>query len=312
MAIKRKAWEQTGEQNMHDLERIARNLVFRYCGDRRFFLIIDSSYEALGRVVEQVYPCTRSFCLTDRSSSDFLAFVKSSDEAEIMMLAEPRTYLDRGLYKLMDFTHGEPELLGCNSHVLIFPHESLYRIFSADPEEDYRARSVLLGELKPNSGYTITSAAGTELEFVSRCWIPLEFEICTAPIESSLNGRIVVDGAVFFRKNDLAVSERIVLEIVRGELRSIVAYDDAGERLRSEYAEMILPAVNESINRQLAEIGIGFCRGATVSDCFMEAEASADTCHFCFGNNICYGGNNLSDFHGNSVLIRNPLFSLKG
>lgn len=52
-------------------------------------------------------------------------------------------------------------------------------------------------------------------------------------------------------------------------------------------------------------IGIVFFSAATISDCFMEAEAAINTCHFRFGNNVCYGGKNASEFHGNSVLIRN-------
>ena len=62
-------------------------------------------------------------------------------------------------------------------------------------------------------------------------------------------------------------------------------------------------------NTQLAEIGIGFCGGAQITDCFMEAEAAAGTCHFCFGNNVCYSGENQSGFHGASVLIRSPVFT---
>ena len=62
------------------------------------------------------------------------------------------------------------------------------------------------------------------------------------------------------------------------------------------------------VNMQLAEIGIGFCNGAMISDCFMEAETIVNTCHFCFGNNICHGGKNESEFHGASILIRNPIF----
>lgn len=61
-------------------------------------------------------------------------------------------------------------------------------------------------------------------------------------------------------------------------------------------------------NRQLAEIGIGFCNDAFISDSFMETETVVNTCLFCFGNNICYGGSNESEFHGAPVLIRNPVF----
>jgi hypothetical protein len=40
----------------------------------------------------------------------------------------------------------------------------------------------------------------------------------------------------------------------------------------------------------------------------MESEMVFGTCHFCFGNNDCYGGKNKSDFHGASVLIKEPHF----
>ena len=55
--------------------------------------------------------------------------------------------------------------------------------------------------MKDNQKYRITSSSGTELIFESRKWIPLDFEVCTAPIEKTINGIIVVDGALFLKKS---------------------------------------------------------------------------------------------------------------
>ena len=96
--------------------------------------------------------------------------------------------------------------------------------------------------------------------------MPLDFEVCTAPIEDTIQGTIVVDGAVFFRKNH---DEKIVIEIDHGKVVSIEAYDERSETFAKEYKEMISKAIEDPANLQLAEIGIGFCYGAKVSDCFM-------------------------------------------
>lgn len=158
--------------------------------------------------------------------------------------------------------------------------------------------------MKPNQKYRITTVAGTDLTFESREWHPLDFEICTAPQEDTINGTIVVDGAVFFQR----VTTSIILQIHDGICTDIAASSPSGMALANDYKSMTANVMRNPANIQLAEIGIGFCGGAAISDCFMEAEAAANTCHFCFGNNRCYGGINASDFHGASVLIQNPHF----
>ena len=44
--------------------------------------------------------------------------------------------------------------------------------------------------MKVNQKYKITTEQGTNLIFESRSWIPLDFEVCTAPQEKSVNGII--------------------------------------------------------------------------------------------------------------------------
>jgi len=240
----------------------------------------------------------------------FEEFAERSDTSDsgngrpVIVLAEPDTYSRSRLHRYMDFSKGEPELKGTPSKVLIFPRESLERMFSGDLAEALDRKRKLLSDLKAGGKYRITSPGGTDLRFTARRWIPLDFEVCTAPEEGSIDGEIAVDGALFYRK----ISETLLFTIRSGKVVNIEGLTGSGELVAAEYRSMARDTMRQAVNRQLAEIGIGFMPGAEISDCFMEAETAADTCHFCFGSNTCYGGNNTSDFHGNSILIREPLF----
>ena len=228
------------------------------------------------------------------------------DTEYAIILAEPETYIAYRLFLNLDFSQGEPRIPNINSKVLIFPLDSVVRIFSINPERDHTEKNKILSELQGDSKYRITTSLGTDLIFRARNWIPLDFEVCTAPIEDSICGEIVVDGSLFFKK----VRSKLHFFIEHGKLIKITASDQVGEADRAEYIAMTEKDMKESANCQLAEIGIGFCHGAEITDCFMEAEAVKGTCHFCFGNNVCYDGNNASEFHGASILIQNPQFEI--
>jgi hypothetical protein len=120
----------------------------------------------------------------------------------------------------------------------------------------------------------------------------------------SKDGIIAVDGTLFFQD----IGTIIDFYIERGKLKKVEARDIKDNRLVEQYKEMTNNDFSVSVNRQLTEIGIGCNTNAIISDCFMESEMMFGTCHFCFGNNACYGGENISDFHGASVLIKGPNF----
>ena len=221
-----------------------------------------------------------------------------------LLLAEPESCIKRRLYEKLDFSGGEPRIPGVDSRALIFPADSLCRIFS-DVKGIAAQKAKFLSAMKSGEKYRIATGEWTDLTFEARKWIPLDFEICTAPVENSINGKIVADGAVFFKK----IGEKLTFIIKNGRIDSVSAESPAGEGLLAEYRNMTAADMKNPANTQLAEIGIGFCPGAEITDCFMEAEAALKTCHFCFGNNIYYGGENESDFHGASVLIKNPVFT---
>lgn len=192
------------------------------------------------------------------------------------------------------------------SKVLVFPIESAKRIFSGSIEKEISNRDLLLSKMKANTRYRITTVNGTDLEFTSRYWNISDFKICTAPIENTINGVIAVDGALFFKK----ISNILYFHISDGRINDIKINDNSAMDDLTEYKNMTHYDFKNEYNKQLAEIGLGFCEKAIISNCFMEAEAVYNTCHFCFGNNECYGGVNKSNFHGASILIKEPKFEI--
>ena len=278
---------------------------FHYDEDE-LYLLVDEAYSDVAQNICELHRHTNVRAFASFDAEHIQDIFDLPQNAAVLLLAEPESYVKCKLYQYLDFNDGEPRIPGTNSRVLIFPAEALCSMLSVPVETDFDARDALLGALKSNTRYRIITDAGTDITFESRHWIPLDFEVCTAPAEGSINGQIVADGALFFKKID----EPLIFTIENGKLTNIQAVSVAGESLVEEYRQMTVRDMVDPVNTQLAEIGIGFCHGAEISDCFMEAETVINTCHFCFGNNVCYGGKNSSEFHGASVLIKNPKFEI--
>lgn len=271
----------------------------------RLYLLVDQTYSEIAHSIKQHHANTEIIFLQSYTPQNVKNIFDLPFSAVVLLLAEPELYVKYKLFQYFDFSKGEPQISNTASKVLIFPKESICRIFSEGSDKYIIEKERILADMKANQKYRITSAQGTDLIFESRSWIPLDFEICTAPKEKSVNGVIVVDGALFFEK----IEDKISFVIKDGKIQSITAYSSNGEALVGKYNNMTERDMKNPVNMQLAEIGIGFCNGAVISDCFMESEAVLNTCHFCFGNNVCYGGENESEFHGASILIKNPVFT---
>lgn len=287
-------------------QSVASNIIeyFHYAGDN-LYLLADEAYTELAGNIKQLHG-NAEIRVFQTGDPDHLNEVFDLPHAiVVLLLAQPETYVKYRLFQYLDFSEGEPQIPNTVSRVLIFPVESICRMFAGDVSSNHMQRQKLLDKMKPHHKYRVTSEQGTDLVFETRNWIPLDFEVCTAPIEASVNGVIVVDGAVFFKK----IENTLTFVIKDGKIIEIKAGTEQGMSLVAEYTNMTAGVMKDTVNMQLAEIGIGFCSGAVISDCFMEAETVLNTCHFCFGNNVCYGGVNESEFHGASVLIKNPVFT---
>ncbi|HHY09907.1 MAG TPA: hypothetical protein GX528_04990 [Firmicutes bacterium] len=277
--------------------------------EKNVFLICDEAYAGLAVEIQAGLGPGKAECRIaaskDTLSEAFRDCLKR-DFATLVLL-EPPTYAAFKAYKWLDFEKGEPKVRNLNSpsYVGILPLESALRIYCSDSQRDGKAKTGLLNSLKPNTEYVIRSCSGTELFFTARQWLKQRNEILTAPLEASVRGVIAVDGAFFFQRLATVVD----FYIEAGELVKMQVRCEQDAYLLDLYRRMTENDFAKRQNRQLAEIGVGFNTGAVISDCFMESEMAYGTCHFCFGDNVCYGGENKSSFHGASVLITNPRFT---
>lgn len=292
--------------NMSNYESIAVNIIRYFSLEKcKICLLVDEAFVEIGQSIKDHNKLNELIHLHSCTPQNLTTLFSNSFSEMVLLLAEPKSYGKYRLFQYLDFSKGEPQIANTASKVLIFPKESICRMFSGKIEKIRSEKEKIISNMKANQRYRITSAEGTDLVFEARTWIPLDFEICTAPKENSINGIIVVDGSLFFKRID----EKISFVIKDGKIHDIMARSSKGEEIVTEYRNMTDREMKDIRNRQLAEIGIGVCSEAIISDCFMESEAALDTCHFCFGNNTCYGGENESEFHGASILIKNPVFT---
>jgi len=187
----------------------------------------------------------------------------------------------------------------------VMPLESVVRVFSSDPEDDREYLQSIFEELEEGGRTRVTAPGGTDLSFMARDWRFEGRELLTSPHETSVNGVIVADLSTFFS----TLTEPISLHIKDGRLAKIASQNDSDPVYRKYREWMQEQRERDEADWQLAEVGIGGNARAQISGCIMEDESVRGTCHFCFGDNTRYGGDNYSDWHGGTVVVRHPEFS---
>jgi len=282
---------------------------------REIVVIHDSEKEDLARrfsavLEERGHPVSFFVVGEDVGSSKAdLERLLANDEVGLVLLTSPRMFHGLGLGGRLEFRDGVPSIRA-DSHPVFFdtviPTENLVRLYSADPEgtDIYLAR--LRGGLREHAGLRLTTPAGTDLVFRAREWKKWPWEIATYPVEASVNGTIVVDGAVFFSQ----VTGPIRLEIGDGKLTRIDCDRDEDAVCRRYRDEMDRVHGDNPLNWQLAEVGLGGNSAARLGDVLMESESVRDTAHFCFGESAEFGGENETGWHGGTVVVRAPFLEL--
>lgn len=119
-----------------------------------------------------------------------------------------------------------------------------------------------------------------------------------APIESSANGEILVDGSI---ANIGVLKEPLLLKISNGRLVEAIGPD--GPRL--------LELLGEENGRIIAEFGIGTNKSAMLCGNVLEDEKVYGTIHIAFGSNVPFGGANAADVHIDCV-VKNPVVYFDG
>ncbi len=113
-------------------------------------------------------------------------------------------------------------------------------------------------------------------------------EVCASPLESSAEGRIVVDVAFA----GLGSVNGLELTVSGGYLAAA----------RGSRAAEVLALLDGPAERVLAEFGIGTNALARTGPLTLEAEKACGTVHFAFGDNRSFGGSNAASGHWDAVL----------
>jgi len=119
-----------------------------------------------------------------------------------------------------------------------------------------------------------------------------------APIETSANGEILVDGSI---ANIGVLKEPLLLKIKNGRLEEAIGPD----------GPHLLALLGEGNGRIIAEFGIGANKSAFLCGNVLEDEKVYGTIHIAFGSNAPFGGANASDVHIDCV-VKSPIVYFDG
>jgi leucyl aminopeptidase (aminopeptidase T) len=209
-----------------------------------------------------------------------------------------------------------------------FPRESLFRTFSFPYREHVAFHDRLMVTLRDTKEMRVTSPSGTDVSFRVRPFaahsfsvrheggfmLGLPVEVTTAPLEDSVEGRIVFDVSVHLG----LTSEDVTLDVAGGLVRAMRrAGRPAGSRALPDLTlDLFLREVEERAREwpdalRVGEFGLGTSASARFSGCSMEDEAVSGSCHFALGANSDFGGNLRGPYHGGGEIAR-PTVSVDG
>lgn len=117
-----------------------------------------------------------------------------------------------------------------------------------------------------------------------------------APIETGINGTMLIDGSMV---GVGLLEEPLEVEVKNGILQSI----------RGKDAEKLSILLKNSNNGTLCELGIGTNYAARLIGIILEDEKAYHTVHIAFGTNVGFGGSNQADCHMDGI-IKNPTLYL--
>lgn len=187
---------------------------------------------------------------------------------------------------------------------------------TADYNEVMRISEKLLEKLDGKNKLHVTSPGGTDLtiKLGKRKWKkdvglyhkPGEWgnlpagEIFIAPLESGVDGRLVVDGSIGFFG---VPKSPIEIKIARGKFKEILSQD---EEIKRKIEKVIIEDGDKN-SQNVGEFGIGINKFARITGNLLEDEKVYGTAHLAFGDNIDMGGKNKSKIHID-MIFKNPEF----
>lgn len=181
--------------------------------------------------------------------------------------------------------------------------ETTIRTNNIDIQELHKFRQLLLNEVNKAQSIRITTSIGTDVTIVPRHWNQSDGEIWTPPIETRSHGRIVVGGTAYGGP----VAKQFILNIENGRVVNISDLDQNDRQQKMVQKDL----TRDGNSNVLAEFGIGINDGAMSDKDLMESEQARGTCHFGFGMNLMFGGQNESSYHIDFVIFK-PTIEVDG
>ena len=175
--------------------------------------------------------------------------------------------------------------------------ETTIRTYGIDYNENMSFQESLRKILNNSKKIQIISEAGTNITISPRYWKTIHGEIYTAPIEKKSNGTIIIDACAYWGPPTTPIK----LVINNGRVINLDEFDPNNKQQKF----MVKDLNTDDSSNILSELGIGTNLGARWNMDLMESEQARGTCHFGFGLNTEFGGQNSSSIHVDYV-IRNP------
>ncbi len=117
-------------------------------------------------------------------------------------------------------------------------------------------------------------------------------EVFLAPVESSAYGELIIEWAPTRQ-----LKSPVLLKIEKGNVVQISGKDEYVKYLEKKFEE-------NSLNRNIAELGIGTNNAAKRPDNILESEKILGTIHIALGDNSSFGGKISTPFHQDFVFFK--------
>ena len=179
----------------------------------------------------------------------------------------------------------------------------LIRTHGIDMDELHRFRHALVSKISGAGEMRITTENGTDVTLKPRSWNLMTGEVFTAPVEDYSSGTICVDGSAYYGPPAIP----FVLRVENGRVVNLSELSEDDKQQRCVRNDL----TRDEDSNVLAELGIGINPGARWDEDAMESEQARGTCHFGFGHNIEYGGQNASSYHFDLV-VQKPSIEVDG
>jgi leucyl aminopeptidase (aminopeptidase T) len=216
----------------------------------------------------------------------------------------------------MSHTRARREACLCGARIATLPgitEDIMLRTLHADYTETRQTSIKIAKIIDEGKDVKITTPAGTNITFSieGRAGHPDtgiihkkgEFtnlpagEAYTAPVEGTANGTVAVDGAIF---GSGILDKPIIIKVKNGFAEEITGHDYA--RKLAEHMDKFGKNA-----RNVAELGIGTNKKATLIGNILEDEKVYGTVHIAFGDNSSMGGNVSVESHLDGILLKPTL-----